>query len=302
MSLSGTDNNTKDIVNKLIQLKGQMGDLGLTRVAIDLKDADLSGYSYGSIISDNTDITDGFKVSNPITTTARTAGLTSINGAIDRITFPATDGVGHTLYIASSDANDNSAGTGARAVFVQYLNANWDAMSTTVIMNGQTAVALTPTDIIRVNRMFLSDVGTSQTNEGAITITTVNDFAAGIPQTNIVNSIDNGYSYSAVAIFSTENKQRLYFTRGSYYSTAIASKPMRYTQYSTFPNTSNPDINRSTWYVGDLSISQSVAFNTSGSAPEFPNTDIEFVAQSLSAGTINNNTFWNTMRVISSAF
>ena len=254
---------------------------------------------FGSIISDNTTITDGFKVSNPITTTARTAGLTSINASINRVSFPTPDGVGFTLYIASSSANDTAAGTGGRKVFVQYLDKDWLAGSETVTLNGQTGVQLAATDIIRINRMQLAEVGSSATNEGAICITDTNDFVAGIPQTNICNAIDNGYSYSAVAIYSTQINERLYYTRGSYYSTATEAKPLRYTQYSTFAwdPASNPNTNRIQWYVGDLSVSTGVGYNTDGSAPEFPTTDIEFVAQSLSAGTINNNTFWNTVKI-----
>ena len=288
----------------------QSGDLGTLRYRIDRGDDFGDGVTvqYGSIISDNTNVAADFKVSNQVTTTRRTAGLTSINGTIDRITFPTLNTTGHTLFIASSDANDTAAGSGAQRIFVQYVDNSWNPQSVYITLNGQTAVSFanaenfggttTPvTNIYRINRMMISDVGASQTNEGAVTITTTSDHVAGVPQTDIVNAIDNGYSYSAVAIFSTTNNMRLYFTRGSYYTDSNATRALGYTQYSTFPwSTSTPDINRSRWYVGDLTASTNAAFNTSGSAPEFPNTDIEFVAFTASS-VANANIFWNTLRV-----
>lgn len=312
----GTTNTLLGTSNTLLQEieedQIQTGDLGTLRYRVDRGDDFGTGRTvgYGSIISDNNDNTEGFKVSNPVNTTYRTAGLTSINIAINRVTFPPLQN-NNTFYIASSSNNDIvTTGSGARKVFVQYVamvdgdDNTWENGSLEVSLNGQTSVTIPSSlRIIRINRMLISEVGASSTNEGAVCISTVDDFASGIPQTNIVNACDNGYSYSSVGIYSSISKQRVYFTRGSYYSTATSSKTMRNTQYSTFPwSNATPNTNRITWFVSDLSISQGVGFNTSGSAPEFPHTDIEFIAQGNNAGTINATIFWNTLRVVDPAF
>jgi len=293
------------------------GDLGLLRIHIDQGDEGVSGYTYGSIISDNTENGESYQESNPITTTGRTAGLTSVGG-FNRVTFPtvSTGGSGHTLYIASSSADDDyDLAIGARVVYIQYLDVNWQPQTVHLRLQGQTVVdtntginhyteaAAGITNMIRVNRMMVAFIGASapnMTNVGAITVSATNDHVAGVPQTDIVNAIATGYSYSACAIYSTPANTRLYFTRGSYYTTASSDKPMRYAQFSTFPwEQGTPNENRSTWSVGDLSVSQTAAFNTSGSAPEFPYTDIEFVAQRLGSGNVdvNANVFWNTLRI-----
>jgi hypothetical protein len=179
----------------------------------------------------------------------------------------------------------------------------WESGSVNVSLNGQTPVEISSTlRIIRINRMFLSSVGESQTNEGAITISTVNDHVDGVPQTNIVNAIDAGYSFSAVSIFTTISHQRLYFTRGSYYTTGYSSRFLRNTQLSTFPyDSTTPNVNRTRWYVGDLMSTTGTGYNVSGSAPEFPCTDIEFLVQATSS-TINASIYWNTLRIIDPNF
>ena len=63
------------------------------------------------------------------------------------------------LEIVSSDANDTSAGSGARSVTVEGLDASFSEISQDVILNGTTAVALT-TDMARINRAFVKESGT----------------------------------------------------------------------------------------------------------------------------------------------
>jgi hypothetical protein len=235
--------------------------------------------------------------------------LTNINSNITRITWPDLVN-NNTFYIASSDANDtDTTGSGGRQVLIQYVamangdDDTWESGSVNVSLNGQTPVEISSTlRIIRINRMFLSSVGESQTNEGAITISTVNDHVDGVPQTNIVNAIDAGYSFSAVSIFTTISHQRLYFTRGSYYTTGYSSRFLRNTQLSTFPyDSTTPNVNRTRWYVGDLMSTTGTGYNVSGSAPEFPCTDIEFLVQATSS-TINASIYWNTLRIIDPNF
>jgi len=56
------------------------------------------------------------------------------------------------LTISSDDANDTSGGTGARTVKIDYLDDCYREQTTTVTLNGQTAVAA-GTDFFRIHRM-----------------------------------------------------------------------------------------------------------------------------------------------------
>lgn len=82
--------------------------------------------------------------------------------------------------IKSSTVNDDSAGTGARTVRVEGLDANWLAITEDVVMNGTTAVALTKT-YIRINKAFILTVGTVGTNDGDIDVLEAANIVARIP-------------------------------------------------------------------------------------------------------------------------
>jgi len=75
-----------------------------------------------------------------------------------------------TMNIASDDTDDTSAGTGARTVFIDGLDANHVILQETVTMNGTTNV-LTTGSYLRVNTMVVLTAGSSTWNEGAITAT-----------------------------------------------------------------------------------------------------------------------------------
>lgn len=75
-----------------------------------------------------------------------------------------------TLDVVSSDANDTSAGTGARTVEIEGLDSNWDVQTETVTMNGTTDVTTT-NSFLRVYRARVVTAGSSGANEGTITFT-----------------------------------------------------------------------------------------------------------------------------------
>ena len=251
--------------------------------------------TFFSIISDNSSLTTSinpYKQSNPITTTGRTAGLSGSIG-FNRVTFPTPDGVGYTIYVASTSASDtNPSGTGARQLYVQYIDKDWNAQTTYVNLNGTTPIALTPTDIIRINRAQISSVGSDHTNRGDICFSTDApvDWSSGLPTTNVINCIARGYSYTAVAIHTTPLHTMMFYTRGSYYCAANNNQLMNYQELDTFPWDSNN--NRITWCTGCLTVSASTAYETACSAASFPCNDVEFVA-STDNGTLNSNVFWN---------
>lgn len=71
------------------------------------------------------------------------------------------------LKISSSDANDTAAGTGARTVFIEGVNGDYNIVSETVELNGQTAVN-TIKEYLYVNRFFVLTVGSGGQNAGNI--------------------------------------------------------------------------------------------------------------------------------------
>lgn len=94
------------------------------------------------------------------------------------ITFPAA---ALQMTVSSTSANDTSAGTGARPVVVQGLDANYNEVSEIVTMNGQTAVTMTAS-LLRVNYAYVLTAGSGNSAAGDIYIGT-GTVTAGVPAT-----------------------------------------------------------------------------------------------------------------------
>ena len=73
------------------------------------------------------------------------------------------------LEVVSTSASDAAAGTGARSVRIEGLDANYNALIQTVALNGLTAVAI-PTPIFRINRVIIASAGTGKVNAGDISV------------------------------------------------------------------------------------------------------------------------------------
>lgn len=104
-----------------------------------------------------------------------------------------------TIAVVSSDANDDDGDTGARTIFIEGLDANYDQITETVTLNGTGSVnTTTHTDWLRVNRAYVVSAGSSEKNEGIITMTVGGTTVATIPaekgQTQqAIYTIPNGY-------------------------------------------------------------------------------------------------------------
>jgi len=72
--------------------------------------------------------------------------------------------------LVSSDAADAAAGTGARTVLVQGLDANYLEIEETITLNGITNVPTTKS-YLRINRMIVKSAGSGGVNAGTITAT-----------------------------------------------------------------------------------------------------------------------------------
>ncbi len=73
------------------------------------------------------------------------------------------------LEIVSSSANDTAAGTGARTIAIQGLDTNYNEITQVVTMNGVVPVAI-GTSLVAVNAAVVLSAGTTESNEGLITI------------------------------------------------------------------------------------------------------------------------------------
>lgn len=94
------------------------------------------------------------------------------------ITFPAS---AIQMTVSSTSADDTAAGTGARTIVVQGLDANYNEVSETVTLNGQTAVTMTAS-LIRINYAYVLTAGSGNSAAGDIYIGT-GTVTAGVPAT-----------------------------------------------------------------------------------------------------------------------
>lgn len=120
-----------------------------------------------------------------------------------------------SLELLSSDANDTSAGTGARTVIVEGLGSDWTEATETVTMNGITPVALS-TQFVRVYRMKVATSGTyaiadTGSHAGTLTLRTA---GGGPTWASIV--LENGLAtgQSQIACYTVPKGKTAWVTSG----------------------------------------------------------------------------------------
>src|SRR5210317_1936199 len=84
-----------------------------------------------------------------------------------------------TMTVSSSNANDTSAGTGARTIQISGLDGSYNEISETITMNGQTPVT-TSNSYLRMNRAIVLTAGSGGVNAGIIYVGT-GTVTAGVP-------------------------------------------------------------------------------------------------------------------------
>ena len=104
--------------------------------------------------------------------------------------------------IVSSNANDTSAGTGARTVEIFGLDSNFDEISETVTMNGTTNVA-TVNSYTRIFRMIVRTAGTGGQNAGDITATAQTD-------ATVTAVITAAFNQTLMAIYTVPDSKSAY--------------------------------------------------------------------------------------------
>ena len=95
--------------------------------------------------------------------------------------------------IASSNAGDTAAGTGARTVLLTYYdNTGAGPVTETITLNGTTAVATAASDIRFIEKMVVTMVGSNQSNLGTLTLYVNNAGGGGVIGTLAVGSLVAG--------------------------------------------------------------------------------------------------------------
>lgn len=95
------------------------------------------------------------------------------------------------LSVSSASANDTSAGTGARTVFLSGLNSNHEQIQEIVTLNGQTAVT-TVNSYLHINNCYVVTTGSLLSAAGIIYFGT-GTVTAGVPAT-IYDVIEYDYN------------------------------------------------------------------------------------------------------------
>jgi hypothetical protein len=124
------------------------------------------------------------------------------------ITFPAA---ALQMTVSSASANDTSAGTGARTIVVQGLDANYNEVTETVTMNGQTAVTMTAS-LIRVNYAYVATAGSGNSAAGDIYIGT-GTVTAGVPAT-VYDIIKFDYNTTITGSYTVPAGYTAYVSQG----------------------------------------------------------------------------------------
>jgi hypothetical protein len=127
--------------------------------------------------------------------------------------YPASATV---MKISSSSADDTSAGTGARTIAIFGLDANYNEISESVILDGQTAVN-TGNSYLRILRMYVTTAGSGATAAGTIYAGT-GTVTSGVPAT----------VYGMIALTSNQTQMAFwtvpagytFYLMGVYYSSA----------------------------------------------------------------------------------
>lgn len=123
--------------------------------------------------------------------------------------------VASVLTISSSSADDTSAGTGARTVFIKGLDGDYNEVSETVTLNGQTAVNTT-NSYLYVNYFYVVTVGSGGANAGNINVGT-GTVTAGVPAV-LYDVIATGYNNRTTAHYCVPAGYTGYMLQGVFSS------------------------------------------------------------------------------------
>ena len=125
---------------------------------------------------------------------AATAAETTLWNPGTAYVFPTAN---ISVEVISTSANDDGspAGTGANTVVLNYLSSDYNVHTTTLTMNGTTAVA-GPTDFFRTNEFYVTSAGSLKRAAGVISLRLVGGAAT------VYDQIAAGYNASRNSVYT----------------------------------------------------------------------------------------------------
>lgn len=136
---------------------------------------------------------------NPEVDSGATADVWDFGGTGNTLLYPWPSAAAATTVV-SDDTNDTAAGTGARTVEVQGLDANYVQVTQTATLDGTTPVALT-TNLLRVFRAKVLTAGSGETNAGNIDVKHT---------TTVLARVTAGYGQTLMALYTVPADRDLY--------------------------------------------------------------------------------------------
>lgn len=119
------------------------------------------------------------------------------------------------MTVSSTSANDTSAGTGARTIVVEGLDANYNEVIETVTMSGQTPVTMTA-PLLRVNYAYVATAGSGNSAAGDIYIGS-GTVTAGVPAT-VYDIIKFDYNDTTTGSYTVPAGHKAYLSQGLFSS------------------------------------------------------------------------------------
>jgi hypothetical protein len=119
--------------------------------------------------------------------------------------------VASVLKISSTSASDTSDGTGARTVVISGLDGDFNTVTETVILNGQTAVNTT-NSYLYVNQFYVASLGSGTSNAGDINAGT-GTVTSGVPAV-LYDMIATGFNQRTTAHYCVPAGYTGYMVKG----------------------------------------------------------------------------------------
>jgi len=183
-----------------------------------------------------------------------------------------------TMYISSSSTADTSAGTGARTATVSGLDANFDEISETVSLNGQTGVQLNGAlNWYRVNRVVVNTAGSGGANAGVLYVGTEATPTGGVP-VNKYATVAIGDNQTLMCLWTVPRGYTAYLHQKDVSASSSAGK------FAIFSLLARPD--GGVFNIKDRVVlaNNSTAISYWNPIPFTEKTDVEIRAQADSAG------------------
>lgn len=124
------------------------------------------------------------------------------------ITRPAT---ALQMRVSSTNINDTAAGTGARTIVIEGLDGDYNEITETVTLNGQTFV-LTTASFLRINYMYVATAGSTLSAAGDIYVGT-GTVTAGVPAT-VYDIIKFNYNDTITGSYTVPAGHTAYLSQG----------------------------------------------------------------------------------------